>query len=57
MNKKYSTLKDGLQALASKAITKSAMSEWGGWPPTCIGIIHQPERPKCLEYNPEKKKI
>ena len=43
-----------LDQLISKALNEVVDFEIFGWPPACIGIIYQPERPEKPEENMEK---
>lgn len=45
MKKEKKTMKEIALKLTEKALRSKAEQEYGGWPPYCNGIFHQPKRP------------
>lgn len=43
-----------LEKLCSSVLRKMIAAEAETWPPSCIGILYQPERPVCEKEDQNK---
>lgn len=55
MSRKPTSSQGKIISIVAKIAKKSVSPSNGwGWPPDCIGIYHQPKRPKCLQKHSGK---
>ena len=55
MSRKSTSSQGKIISIVAKIAKQSVSPSNGwGWPPDCIGIYHQPKRPKCLQKHSEK---
>ena len=48
------SIKEKLENMAAKKVNDMVKAEAGGWPPVCLGMTYQPERPARIEEKEEK---
>ena len=50
MSRKSTSSQGKIISIVAKIAKQGVSPSKGwGWPPDCIGIYHQPKRPKCLQ--------